>query len=90
MQKSINSSLITLSDLKREIRNTPNIKHRYGQFLDLLPKYDKRGIDESWDLWYFQLNTEMCFKFAEYFLNKITQDAERFSFDDLRMFFGSF
>jgi len=86
----MNSSLITFSDLKREIRNTPNIEHRYGRFLDLLPKYDKRGKDESWDLWYFQLNTEMCLKFAEYFLTRITQNSPSLNFDDLRMFFGSF
>lgn len=86
----MNSNLVTFSDLKRKIRNIPDIKYRYGKFLDLLPKYDRRGEDESWDLWYFSLNTEICLKFAEYFLNKITQNSDNRTFDDLRMFLGAF
>jgi hypothetical protein len=96
-------STITFADLKAQIKDTQNLQHRYDKFLDELIKYDRRGKDESWDLWYFSINTDMCLKFAESFLQKIIdldneekeflqglKKESKYNFNDIRMFYGSF
>jgi len=95
------------ADIKKEIYGfevkDPSKESKYGKFLDTLVfKYDLRGKDERWDLWYFSDNTEFCRDSAKHFLEKIKEQygehgklhkSEKdhdFRFNKLRILFGCF
>lgn len=103
----------SFKEIKEEISKleikSPLSESKYGKFLDTIVlgfdqngKYDQRGKDKRWDLWYYSNNTEFCRDSAKYFLEKIKREHEKymelqknkknhgFKFDNLRRLFGCF